>query len=79
MHNSVWNSAPSLQYHFIFIDINSSKGIAFRWSFNNPFQSQMMNSMRVQAIATVMQVPCEKADHAPMGVYDRKGIFIIPG
>ncbi|KAI1232277.1 hypothetical protein IHE44_0006724, partial [Lamprotornis superbus] len=67
------------KYHFILVDIDSSEGVAVGRGLDHPLQGEVMNSVTVQAVGAVVQVPCEDAHHAPVRVYHRQGSLVIPG
>lgn len=59
--------------------MNSSKGVALWWCLNHPLQGEVMDSVAVQAVGAVVQVPREDADHAPVRVHHRQRSLEIPG
>lgn len=59
--------------------MDSSKGVAVGWRLNQPLQGEVMDSVGVQAVGAVVQVPSQDTDHAAVRVNDRQRSLVIPG
>lgn len=79
IHNSVWNSAPPFQHHFVRIDVNGAKGLAVWSCFDNPFYVDMVHTVRVLRVAAIVSVAGEEAHHTLVRPNDRQGVSVIPG
>lgn len=79
IHNSVWNSAPPFQHHFVRIDVNGAKGLAVWSCFDNPFYVDMVHTVRVLRVAAIVSVAGEEAHHTLVRPNDCQGVSVIPG
>ena len=78
-HNSVWNSAPPFQHHFVRIDMNCAKSLAVWSRFNNPFYVDVVHTKRVLRVATIVSVTGEETHHTLVRPNDCQGVSVIPG